>query len=524
MTALAAAVAVGAALLGAPAAQAATVPSAPDYHPPAIVWGKCDNSHLQALGGQCGFVTVPLDYAKPGGEKIKLAVSRIKHTVPDAQAQGPMLVNPGGPGGSGLALSALGQNVPNGAGNAYDWIGFDPRGVGGSVPALSCIADYGGFDRPEYDPAKASGVVNTWLARAKRYATACAAKGGNLLSHLTTADTAKDMDSIRKALGAKQINFYGFSYGTYLGQVYATLFPQNLRRAVFDGVVDHRGVWYQDNLDQDVAFQKTIEIYFDWVAKHDSIYHLGDTGEAVEKLYYSEQDKLRAHPAGGVIGPSEWTDIFLQAGYYVFGWTRIATVFSKWVHNRDVAALKAEYTDHSASVSDDNGYAIYLAVQCTDTQWPQSFPQILADNTRVARTSPFETWGNAWYNAPCSSWKAPAKTPVQISGKGAPPILMVNETLDAATPYPGALEARRVFPGSVLVEGVGGTTHAGSLSGVACTDDTIAAYLATGALPKRLAGDRSDKKCDAVPQPVPSALDSAGSGSGSSLATKAPTT
>ena len=252
-----------------------------------------------------------------------------------------MLVNPGGPGGSGLALAALGQAVPNHAGDAYDWIGFDPRGVGSSRPALSCIPTYGGFDRPEYDPAKAPNVAATWLAKASKYAAACATRGGDLLDHLTTADAAKDMDSIRKALGAKQINYYGFSYGTYLGQVYATLFPQNLRRVVFDGVVDPRGVWYQDNLGQDVAFQKTIEIYFDWVAKHDSTYHLGNTGQAVEKLYYSEQDKLRAHPAGGQIGPSEWTDIFLQAGYYVFGWADTTAMFSDWVHHQNLAELKA---------------------------------------------------------------------------------------------------------------------------------------------------------------------------------------
>ena len=112
-------------------------------------------------------------------------------------------------------------------------------------------------------------------------------------------------------------------------------------------------------------------------------------------------------------------------------------------------------------------------------------------------------WGNAWYNAPCQTWRAPARRPVAISGAAAPPVLMISETFDAATPYSGALEARRVFGKSALVEGVGGTTHAGSLSGVACTDDVIAAYLADGALPARVPGDRSDKQCPAVPQPTP---------------------
>ncbi len=500
MSALATVVALGLAVLGAPGAQAAPTP---DDQPPPVAWGPCTSPRLHAKA-ECGFVTAPLDYARPDGEMIKIAVSRVKHTVAAAKAQGPMLVNPGGPGGSGLALSLLGATVPGHAGDAYDWIGFDPRGVGASTPALSCIPDYGGYNRPEYDPTKAPGVISAWQARAERYAAACATKGGALLSHLTTEDAARDLDTIRKAVGAKQINFYGFSYGTYLGQVYASLYPQNLRRAVFDGVVDHRGVWYEDNLDQDVAFEKTIKVYFDWIAKNDAVYHLGNSGDDVERLYYAERDQLRAEPAGGKIGPSEWTDIFLQAGYYVSGWEKIASTFAKWVHNRDAAAVKALYDD-TASVDDDNGYAIYLGVQCTDTPWPRPFAQVLAHNVRVARTAPFETWGNAWYNAPCQTWKAPARTPVAISGAAAPPILLISETLDAATPYSGALEARRLFGRSVLVEGVGGTTHAGSLSGVACTDDTIAAYLATGALPARVAGDRSDKQCPAVPQPTPKA-------------------
>ncbi len=500
MSALAAVVALGLAALGAPVAQAARTA---DYQPPPVAWGPCANPRL-AGKAECGFVTAPLDYAQPAGEKIKIAVSRVQHTVADAKAQGPMLVNPGGPGGSGLALSLLGKAVPRHAGDAYDWIGFDPRGVGASTPALSCIPDYGGYNRPEYDPTKADGVVAAWQARAEQYAAACATKGGALLGHLTTEDAARDLDTIRKALAAKQINFFGFSYGTYLGQVYATLYPQNLRRAVFDGVVDHRGVWYDDNLDQDVAFQKTIQVFFDWVAKNDAVYHLGNSGEDVERLYYGERDQLRAEPAGGKIGPSEWTDIFLQAGYYVSSWEKIASTFAKWVHNRDAAAVTALYDD-TASVDDDNGYAIYLAVQCTDTPWPQPFAKVLADNERVARGAPFETWGNAWYNAPCSTWRAPARMPVAIAGADAPPILLISETLDAATPFSGALEARRVFGRSALVEGVGGTTHAGSLSGVACTDDVIAAYLATGALPPRVMGDRSDKQCPPVPPPAPKA-------------------
>jgi len=480
----------------------------PGYAP--ISWGKCENAALQLRKAECGFLTVPLDYSAAAGASgksasVKLAVSRIKHTVPDREYQGVMLVNPGGPGGSGLILSVLGEYVPKRAGAAYDWIGFDPRGVGDSVPALACDGDYMGYNRPAYVPTSRA-LEKTWLARAKGYAAACARAGGPLLSHLRTTDTVRDMDSLRAALGAEQINFYGLSYGTYLGQVYATQFPGRVRRMVLDGNVDPGRVWYEANLDQDVAFDRNIKIYFDWLAAHDDVYHLGRTGRVVEKLFYAEQARLLRKPADGVIGPDEFTDVFLQAGYYVFGWEAVASAFASWVNDRDPAPLRSLFdAGNPQEPGSDNGYAIYLAVQCTDVQWPTSWRQWRADNWRVHRVAPFETWGNAWYNAPCLTWAAKAGRPVAVDGARTPPILLISESLDAATPFSGSLEVRKRFPRAALIEGVGGTTHAGSLFGNPCVDDTIADYLATGKLPKRLKANRSDKRCQPLPPPDPSA-------------------
>src|SRR4029453_13592843 len=129
------------------------------------------------------------------------------------------------------------------------------------------------------------------------------------------------------------------------------------------------------------------------------------------------------------------------------------------------------------------------------------------DNWRVHRLAPFETWGNAWYNAPCLTWGAKAGTPVQVDGAKAPPILLVSETLDAATPYAGSLEVRKRFPRAALIEGVGGTTHSGSLFGNSCVDGAIAAYLTDGALPQRVKANTSDKKCPPLAPPSPSSVD-----------------
>jgi pimeloyl-ACP methyl ester carboxylesterase len=468
-----------------------------------IRWGVCTDTTLVARGAQCGFVTAPLDYTNPGAGTVRLAVSRIKHTVPAAKYQGVMLVNPGGPGGSGLVLAEIGAQVPDEVGAAYDWIGFDPRGVGSSVPSLSCDSGYFGYNRPAYQPVTPA-IERAWRAKAAGYARACAKAGGKLLDHLSTADSARDLDRIRIALGVPQINYYGFSYGTYLGQVYATLFPQRIRRMVLDGNVDPRGVWYAANLNQDIAFERNMKIYFGWLARYDTVYHLGKTAAAVEKLFYATRTAFTKKPGGGVIGPSELTDIFLQPGYFTFAWEDVATAFAAWVQHKDATALKALYDKGQPQTKGaDNSYAVYLAVQCTDAQWPQSWNTWKNDNTRVDKLAPFETWGNAWYNAPCLNWAGRAGLPVRVDGSQAPPILLISETKDAATPFEGSLEVRRRFPRSTLVEGVNGTTHAGSLFGGTCIDDTVAKYLGTGATPRRVRADRSDKQCTPLAQPDP---------------------
>jgi pimeloyl-ACP methyl ester carboxylesterase len=481
---------------------------------PTIKWGKCADPDLQAASAQCGYLSVPLDYRKPTKKKIQIAVSRIKHTVSAKKYQGILLTNPGGPGGSGLALPAyIAGLVPKNAGAAYDWIGFDPRGVGASKPAVACDPKYFGYNRPSYVPTSAR-IERLWLNKAKGYAKKCDKAGGALLDHVKTRDTVMDMESIRKALKANKINFYGFSYGTYLGQVYSTLYPKQVRRMVLDGNVDARGVWYKANLQQDTAFNRNIKIFFGWVAKYDSVYHLGTTAEIVEARYYAELAKLLKTPAGGVIGGDEWNDLFVSAGYSVNAWPGTARRFAAWSVNGDAAALKAAFDQsYPTTTGSDNGFAMYLATQCTDITWPTTWSTWRKDNDKLHATAPFMTWNNAWYNAPCLTWGAKPGKPVAVNGKKAPGLLVISETLDAATPYEGALEVRSRFPKSSLIEGVGGTTHSASLSGVACVDNAVADYLLTGKLPKRVAGRTSDLKCPAAPQPDPTVLSAQATGS-----------
>jgi len=258
--------------------------------PSRVRWGRCSDGFLRSAGAQCGFVRVPMDYGQPAGRTIRIAVSRVRHTVPRRQYQGVMLVNPGGPGGSGLAFAALGQGMPGGSGKFYDWIGFDPRGVGASRPALSCLPRYFHGDRPPYIPTT-RGIRDTWLARAQSYVDACQANAPVLLQNMRTVDVARDMNRIRMALGRPRINYYGYSYGTYLGQVFATMFPDQVRRMVLDSNVNPTRVFYQANLDQGPAFERVIQRWFGWIARHHRVY--AEVGALLELFRLQDKTRLK---------------------------------------------------------------------------------------------------------------------------------------------------------------------------------------------------------------------------------------
>src|SRR5271156_1038475 len=251
-----------------------------------LQWHSCSGQLAQEGVPDCTMLSVPLNYADPGGRHISLALDMIPATAPRSQQQGIMLVNPGGPGGSWLSLAPdVAEGLSASVTADYDIVGFDPRGVGSSVPELSCDPSFFSGVRPNYIPAN-SAAEQVLINRAKMYASDCEQKFGWLLPYMTTQDVARDMDSIRAAFGVSEINYYAFSYGTYIGQVYATLFPSHLRRMVLDSTVDPTGVWYVDNVDQDYAFQGRFDAFFAWVAKYDSTYHLGSTAAQVQAEWY----------------------------------------------------------------------------------------------------------------------------------------------------------------------------------------------------------------------------------------------
>ena len=249
-------------------------------------WHGCTGELAELGVPDCAMLSVPLNYADPGGRHISLALDLIPATAPPGKRQGILLVNPGGPGASGLWLAAdtAARLAPSVAAD-YDIVGFDPRGVGSSVPALSCDPSFFSGARPDYIPANPK-AEQVQISLARLYAEDCEQKFGWLLPDMTTVDVARDLDSIRAAFGVSKINYYAFSYGTYLGQVYATLFPARVRRMVLDSTVDPTGVWYTDNIDQDYAFDQRQDAFYAWMARYDAAYHLGRTVASVRATYY----------------------------------------------------------------------------------------------------------------------------------------------------------------------------------------------------------------------------------------------
>ncbi|MER6010744.1 alpha/beta hydrolase [Streptomyces bluensis] len=488
---------------GAPADASAGATSAPrtTLHAPAAkpAWKTCGTKDYPRL--QCASLKVPLDHAHPRGRQITLALSRVPHTA--KKYQGPLLVNPGGPGGSGLTLAGfVASSLPRKVAAQYDVIGFDPRGVGASRPALNCRPGHFSPVRPDSLPVTPA-VEKANLDRAAAFAKACATKHADLLPYIGTVSAVRDMDAIRQALGAEKINYFGYSYGTYLGTVYAKLYPDRVRRAVLDSVVDPTGVWYADNIRQDHAFNDRHLAFTAWVAKHDATYKLGTDPATVEAKWYAMRRALAKKPADGRVGASELEDTFVPGGYYNGYWPYLAEAFAAYVNGRDDDPLVEAYENFGAvDAAGDNGYSVYSAVQCADVAWPRDWAQWRRDNWDTYAKAPFMTWSNAWYNAPCAFWPTSARQPVDVSNDAAPPMLLFQATNDAATPYEGGVAVHRLLRGSSLVVEQGGGNHGITLSGNTCLDKHLAAYLTDGTMP-RGSGGAADAVCKRLPEPKP---------------------
>ncbi|MFE5738052.1 alpha/beta hydrolase [Streptomyces celluloflavus] len=537
--------------------------TAPSAAPPApvrpIVFGRCAAVEHLSSSVECGKLTVPLDYDRPDGKKISLTVSRSRATSPE-ERQGALVFNPGGPGASSMEFPLYGALAKwRKTARSYDFVGYAPRGVGRSAP-LSC-QDPKKFAKSPTDSPRYPGeeYKREKLAEAEEYARGCARNAGADLPFYNSVNNARDLDMLRAGLGEEKLTFMGASYGTYFGALYATLFPGHVRRMIFDSVVnpDPDHVWYRNNLDQSIAFERRWNDWARWVAAHHAVYRLGTTVAQVRRAYDTVAEKLRRTPLNGKIGPGQLQGAFLKTGYNDAYWPSRAAALSAYLHG-DPQPLITQASPHPENAkAAENGNAVYTAVECNDAAWPRDWRTWDRDNTEAARLAPFETWDNVWMNLPCAFW--PDRSASAAAGIGAvageaadraaardgrdgragrdeaadatgeklaaaaghatatgidsalnprrpldvrtapgalPPVLLLAAERDAATPYPGALELQRRLPGASLVTENGAGTHGIAFGDNDCVNRYVEAYLLDGKVP----GERV--YCAARPEPV----------------------
>ncbi|MEV0372217.1 alpha/beta hydrolase [Streptomyces sp. NPDC050636] len=518
------------------AGRPSAAPPAPVPHP--VVFGKCAPVEKLPASVECGKVSVPLDYARPDGKKIDLTVSRIRATAPK-ERQGALIFNPGGPGATSMDFPLYGALAKwRKTARVYDFVGYAPRGVGRSAP-LSC-QNPAEFAKTPTDSQRhpTEAFKRKKVAQAKAYARGCARNAGADLPFYNSVNNARDLDMIRAALGEKKLTFMGASYGTYFGAVYATLFPGHVRRMVFDSVVnpDPSQIWYTNNLDQNIAFERRWGSWLKWVAKHHARYRLGTTPKAVQRSYDKAVKRIRRAPVNGKIGPAQLQAAYLKTGYNDAYWPLRAEALSGYLHGNPKPLIAQALPKPGGAQEEENSNAVYTAVECNDAPWPRDWRTWDRDNTRVAQVAPFETWDNAWMNLPCAFWPersesaaagldhainratddilgygagsddagdglvnatsqaaatglddtlhgGPSPLDIQTAPGALPPVLLLAAELDAATPYPGALNLQRRLHGSSLVTEKGAGTHGIALSDNACVNKYTEAYLLGGKVP-----------------------------------------
>ena len=339
-------------------------------------------SSWSTFGAECGTVTVPLDYTKPEGTKIRLAVSRRPAHRARLAVPGRDAGEPGRPGGSGLIFSIFSSSCPRVPAWRTTGSGSTRAGSAPANQRSPAIPTYAGFNRPQYVPTSKK-IERAWFKRTRAYTRDCDRENGRILEHLTTEDSARDMESLRRALDEPAINYYGFSYGTYLGSVYASLFPKRLRRVVFDGVVDFRDVWYKANLAQNPAFDRNMNIWFGWLARYNSVYDLGSTEAAVRRLFYATQSRLYRSPAQGVNRQTRRQRVERRLplrGLLTVDLDRARRRVQRVRPRRRRRAARGGLPRRSAATGTTTATRSTSACICTDTSWPQRWAKWKRDN------------------------------------------------------------------------------------------------------------------------------------------------
>ena len=449
------------------------------YYAQKLRWRPCDN------GFQCARLLVPFDYRRPAWRRFSLPVIRLPATGPGTRI-GSLVVNPGGPGGSGVQYAQEARSQVSAAVRArFDVVGFDPRGVGGSVPAIRCLTDrqldrfIATSDTPNSTTQRAALVSESRL-----FALACQEHSGALLPYIGTANAARDMDVLRAALGDAKLTYLGKSYGTYLGTWYAQLFPSHVRALVLDGAVDPN----EPSLDMNIVQARGLQVAFhsfvaDCLRRSACPFPHGESVNAAIARVQAMLNQAAAKPLASQLPGQPANSALLLTGvvsalYSKAAWpylrlgltTAFAGNGSVLVALADLLAGRDRYGHYS------NLIAAELAVDCLDRPWPRNLSAWQAAAASAARAAPMFGEADMWSSLPCAYWPLRPAAPVRLRGAGAPPILVVGTTRDPATPFRSAQALARDLKSGVLL-GWNGDGHTAYMMGSPCVDTAVDRYL-----------------------------------------------
>ena len=458
------------------------------------MWSDCPGANSSA---RCGKVEVPLDWAKPDGKRIKIALAINPADNPETAPY--LLMNPGGPGSSGIEwitdyINSLGTQSLR---NHYNIVGFDPRGVGKSNPVKCLPAKE--LEKYLYEPSPypylSQQDIQATRDTAESFAKACQENTGELLGHVDTASAARDMDVIRGVLGQKELNYLGYSYGTLLGATYAVLFPKKVGRFVLDGVVDPTTSAQEDSLNQLRGFKSAMEAYLS-----DCISNVADcpfkgltVREAMNKVAKDFLGVLEKGPVPTSIGRdltilSGYTGI-ISALYSKSSWQYLNQGFTDFFSKERDGKLFLYLSDSYFSFDPETGKfssninEAFKAISCLDSREPDDEASMLEQNKRALEID--KVMGRYWQYGGlfCHAWPYPViDLPADYSAKGAPTMMVIGTTNDPATPYSQAKNfAENVLSDAYLLtyRGEGHTAYGSSNS---CVDRTVDNFLVSGKL------------------------------------------
>lgn len=473
----------------APAAPATAGPDLPA--PPDLSWAACGDAE-SAPTTECATATLPMDYDDPDGETVGIALSKVPATNPDERI-GSLFFNFGGPGGSAVDyLQGAGAGIFATLNERFDIVAFDPRGVGQSTPGIDCGVDQetqGIYGLPTVTPQNLD--VPALQARAQGYVDACLAANGDILEHVSTANVARDLNVLHRAVGDPQLNFLGFSYGTFVGATYASMFPTDYRALVLDGPVDAES-YINDPLaniaSQTAGFETSLYRFLEACGRNP----ISCGGFALGQKPITAYDDLVRSANENPIPADGWTEdprpvtgdeinaATLSALYNKANWGYLASMLAAAAHG-DASAIRGQVD----SSFEGGGTDLYFTIGASEQEYPQGLDPYLDKGAESWSSFP-HFYSNSGY-AELSYGLWPAKDEDSFDGpftvpSSSPTPLVVATTYDPATPYQGGLELVHDLGNAALLtmDGDGHTAYAGNS---VCIDTAVDAYLVDGVVP-----------------------------------------